>query len=151
MQRISHIGIGVSDLDRALEFYCGVLGLTVSLRITENPTHWDAERAAFRRESAYLRWSDESVAFIVLSKNESRRARATSPLDISDVGIHHFSFTVDDLGAAFDRIKASGATIVKEPYETTGEAFGLPPAQRILTCLFRDPDGTVLQLDEFLD
>jgi catechol 2,3-dioxygenase-like lactoylglutathione lyase family enzyme len=133
-----------------MTFYCDVLGLKVSLgagtaRQTEHPVRWDT-REPFVRESAYLRWSDDDEEFFVLSQNE--HPASNPPHDISSLGVHHFSFSVDDLRERFARIKESGATIVKEPYEASGEAFGLAPERRFLTCLFRDPDGTVLQLDQ---
>jgi len=48
-------------------------------------------------------------------------------------------------------LKAAGVKCFGEPAESAGEAYGLPHERRVLTCLFQDPDGTVLQFDQLLN
>ena len=40
---------------------------------------------------------------------------------------------------------------VVEPNESAGEAYGEPHEKRILTTIFRDPDGTLIQFDQRLN
>ncbi|MBY0400656.1 VOC family protein, partial [Myxococcota bacterium] len=62
IRNVSHIAVGVRDMDRSLAFYRDVLGLHVSLdAIEELPSI--AGSPPLRRRGVYLRWregSDES-------------------------------------------------------------------------------------------
>jgi predicted enzyme related to lactoylglutathione lyase len=49
------------------------------------------------------------------------------------------NFETTDVQAEFDRIKATGATVIKEPYEMEG-------ANGMIIATFADPDGNYFQL-----
>ena len=60
MRGISHVAIGVSDMERSLRFYRDLLGLTVTLD-KEEPVRGSerlfAEPAQNRRRAVYLKWN----------------------------------------------------------------------------------------------
>jgi lactoylglutathione lyase len=147
----SHIAIGVSDMERSLAFYRDVLGLRVTLDDPdENPGGAlggvGGRRPAPTRHGVYLRWEDgPHAAFIVLSEDRPVSGQA---IRIGEVGVHHVAFWVDDVRAAFDEVTASGATIVLPPTPFDTVAYGEPPGGTVMTTLFKDPDGIVIQLDQ---
>jgi catechol 2,3-dioxygenase-like lactoylglutathione lyase family enzyme len=152
MHALSHVAIGVSDMERSLPFYRDLLGLRVTLDTSENIGGFAAlfhSPARGRRRAVYLRWDDgPHASFIVLSAPAG--APSGTAIKLDQVGIHHFSFWVTDLRARIERLHAAGVPILVPPTESDTLAYGEAPGGRVLTCLFQDPDGIILQFDQRL-
>lgn len=138
-------------MDRSLAFYRDQLGMEVTsdrVQATEpSPMYQQAAKASSRRV-AQLRWADDpDAAFLVLSTFPDATGE---PLRLDQVGIHHVALWVRDLRAIADRVRAQGLPIVMEPTEVDARGYGGRKGDRVLTCLFEDPDGIILQLDERL-
>ena len=146
IRAVSHVAVGVTDMDRALRFYRDALGLSVSLDATED-FEGVGEIPAARRRGVYLRWRDGGdESFIVLDQHD----RDTSPVPrrFYELGIHHYGFWVTDVDAIVARAKALGEDVMVEPVETDSLAYGEPPGRMIRSALLRDPDGNIVQLDQ---
>lgn len=147
----SHIAIGVSNMERSLRFYRDLLGLKVTLDDPqENPggmlSRVQGGQQPRTRHGVYLRWEDgPDATFIVLSQDQPVSGEA---IKLNQVGIHHFAFWVDDLEAAFEKVKAAGVPIVLPPTTFDTVAYGEPAGGKVMTTLFKDPDGIVIQLDQ---
>ncbi len=139
MKGISHLAIGVSDMQRSLPFYRDLLGLEVML---------DAEEKVGQgsRRAVYMKWGNDG-GFLVLSQTLGREPSG-KPLKLHQVGMHHFAFLVDDLRTRLDKLAAAGVKIIVPPYEADAAAYGERSGSKVLTCLFEDPDGTILQFDQ---
>ena len=152
MQGVSHVAIGVSNMDRSLPFYRDLLGLRVTLDTMEDVGGLPAlfrDSQKGKRRAVYMRWEDGAEApFIVLSAPVG--PPSGEPIKLDQVGIHHFSFWVKDLRARVDKLKAAGIPILVPPLESDTAAYGEPPGKKVLTCLFLDPDGIILQFDQRL-
>ena len=152
MQGVSHVAIGVSNMDRSLPFYRDLLGLRVTLDTMEDVGGLPAlfrDSKKGKRRAVYMRWEDGPEApFIVLSAPVG--PSSGEPIKLDQVGIHHFSFWVNDLRARVDKLKAAGVPILVPPLESDTAAYGEPPGKKVLTCLFLDPDGIILQFDQRL-
>lgn len=152
MRALSHIAIGVSAMERSLPFYRDVLGLTVTLDTVENIGGLAAlfrNPDKGRRRAVYLRWEDgPDASFIVLSAPVG--APTGTAIKLDQIGIHHFSFWVTDLRARVERLRSAGVPILVPPTESDTLAYGEAPGGTVLTCLFQDPDGIILQFDERL-
>ena len=101
MKSISHIAIGVTDMDRSLPFYRDVLGMKVTLDALEGrdpepgadpPPSGGLNRGPGRqRRAVYLRWEEgPESTFIVLSAPSV--ADGPVPLRLDQLGHHHFGF-----------------------------------------------------------
>jgi methylmalonyl-CoA/ethylmalonyl-CoA epimerase len=121
IQRIDNVGVAVSDLDRALDFYQRV-GFDVSDREDETPS------AIVYAGSARL-WVFQTAA-------GTGPARA---VDFSDnpTGFDHVSLWVGDVDAAGERLRSAGVDLETEPAD---QDWGY----RAATVL--DPDGNRLVL-----
>ena len=87
--------------------------------------------------SAALRW---------IFPDSSPGARPSGEaIKIDQVGIHHFAFWVDDLRQRVEKLKAAGVPILVPPVETDTAAYGEPAGKKVLTTLFQDPDGIIVQ------
>ena len=145
-RNISHVAIGVSDMDKALAFYRDVLGLVVSHDDTE-VFGAIGDLPAHTRRGVYLRWSEgDDEAFIVLDYHD--RGVAPDPKAFYAMGIHHFGFWVDSADDIHARALKAGATVLVPPTESDSLLFGEKPGRTMRTCLLRDPDGNILQFDQ---
>jgi catechol 2,3-dioxygenase len=117
--RIGHVHLKVSDLDRALEFYCGVLGFELVTRMPE---------AAFISAGGYHH-------HIGLNTWHSRGG---SPPPPRSTGLYHFAIlypTRAVLAEALRRLTDSGITLDGASDHGVSEALYL-----------HDPDGNGIEL-----
>ena len=145
---VSHVAISVRDMDKSLPFYRDLLGLQVTLDAME-PVGGALVRNQQQgeRRAVYMRWGDGPHApFVVLS--EYPDPTPGEPLRLDQIGIHHFAFWVDNLEEIADRLKEGGVHFLTTPRTGDTVRYGEPPGGKVLTTLFLDPDGTVIQLDQ---
>lgn len=119
-----HIGINVTSLDRAVDFYADVFGLT----------RLGGSEAAPRR-FAFL--GDGQKLVLTLWEQSSGRFDAGAP------GLHHLSFqvdTIEEVHAAEHRLKNRQVTFLYDgvvPHAEGAQSGGI---------FFEDPDGTRLEI-----
>ncbi|MCX7854916.1 MAG: methylmalonyl-CoA epimerase [Anaerolineae bacterium] len=99
---IHHIAIAVNDLEAALAFYRDALGLEVS------------ERREVPEEGV-------EIAFLPAGEGEIELLRPLGPdsgvarfLEKRGEGLHHICLRVEDIQAAMERLRATGATLLSE-------------------------------------
>ena len=118
--RIGHVHLKVADLDRALEFYHGVLGFEVTMRL--------GAQAAFLSAGGYHH-------HIGLNTWQSRGGRAPAP---GTTGLFHAAILYPDrssLADALRRLVDAGVQLDGASDHGVSEALYL-----------RDPDGNGLEL-----
>ncbi|MEO6715875.1 MAG: VOC family protein [Novosphingobium sp.] len=147
---ISHIAIGVRDMDKCLEFYRDVLGLKVSADRLEEFPQGPGEPPA-RRRGVFLRWNDDPLSTYILLDQQLTKETEGSAHELYTAGFHHFGFWVADLKPIMDRARAAGVEVQTsnedEPgvdSEWYGEAAG---AASINYVIMRDPEGNCVQID----
>lgn len=117
---IGHVHLKVSDLDRALAFYCGVLGFELTQRIGSS--------AAFVSAGGYHH-------HIGLNTWESKGGRQPPP---GSTGLYHIAIRYPDrrtLGDALRRLREAGVRLDGASDHGVSEALYL-----------RDPDGNGVEL-----
>lgn len=144
IQGFSHIGIGVSDLERSVRFYTEVFGFRVLYRMDfeDNEVAVTMEQeGAFR--SAMLVREDVRVELLQWVDVPTTGGGGRKPM--TELGFTHLSFRVEDLDELTSAIVAAGGEVV----EQTRTALGDPddPATTRLIYL-TDPDGTRIELME---
>ncbi|ERM61897.1 lactoylglutathione lyase [Vibrio mimicus] len=122
--RILHTMLRVGDLDKSIEFYTQVMGMTL-LRKNEN--------TEYKYTLAFLGYGDESQgAVIELTYNwgvaEYEKGNAFG----------HIAIGVDDIYATCDIIKASGGIVTREPGPVKGGTTHI--------AFVKDPDGYMIEL-----
>jgi catechol 2,3-dioxygenase-like lactoylglutathione lyase family enzyme len=147
---LSHVAIGVSDMERALVFYRDLIGLRVTLDAVEGG-FGDGLVGDHRRRAVYLRAADGPDAFFIVVDQPLDREPFGAPPRILQLGTHHFSFWVDNLEEIFERMAAEGFRAVIRPTEADTVAYGEPAGSgRVLTAIVKDQDGNPVQLDQRL-
>lgn len=146
---ISHVAVGVSDMDRSLVFYRDIIGLRVTLDTVEGAFAGDPK--AYRRRAVYLRAQDGPHEFFIVLDQQLDREPYGTPPRILQLGTHHFSFWVDDLEATFERLVAENFRVVFSPTVADAILYGEEAGSgRLLTAIVKDPDGNPVQLDQRL-
>lgn len=152
---VSHIAIGVTDMNRALEFYRDVLGLRVDAdwrqRLGEDEGRELHGGRAIERRCVWLRWDGQDGANssainldqLIEPRPQDRRAA------IYDLGVHHVSLWVDDIAGIIARARAAGCEVIM-PHISPTEPYGEPPGGTIESVFLKDPDGNLIQCDRRL-
>ncbi|WP_374663612.1 lactoylglutathione lyase [Ramlibacter sp.] len=122
--RLLHTMLRVGNLQRAIDFYTQVLGMTL-LRTTERP------------EQKY------SLAFVGYGKNPDHAELELTynhGVDSYELGtaFGHLAIGVPDVYAACDRIRAAGGNITREPGPVKGGST--------VIAFVTDPDGYKIEL-----
>jgi methylmalonyl-CoA/ethylmalonyl-CoA epimerase len=100
IKRIAHLGIVVTDLDAALNFFTG--GLPLELTHTED---YQGMRIGF------IPVGDSSIELL---QDTSGTSAVKKYLDKNGEGIHHIAFEVDDIHQAVAELKEKGIKLIDE-------------------------------------
>ncbi|MVZ99903.1 hypothetical protein F8568_005810 [Actinomadura sp. LD22] len=149
----SHLSVQVRDIDKVLPFYRDLLGLTVSIDRQKEFSAPDREgrRVHFRRREVYLRWENRwGASYVVLGQHFDREQEG-SATPLQGIGFDHVAFMVDDVRATVDRARQLGFEVITGPSENDGPANAHPGAATVRTALFWDPEGNVVQVDQWLE
>jgi len=132
--KLSHAFVWCMDQDEALRFYTEALGLEVRTDAPMETMRWltvgppgqpDVEIGLLEPVPGASDEDSEAV----------RRLVAKGVLG-------SLLFRTDDVRAAFERVKATGAEIIQEPTEMP---YG------VIDCAFRDPSGNPVRVGQELD
>lgn len=126
--RMLHTMLRVGDLQRSIDFYTHILGMTL-LRTRDNPE--------FKYTLAFVGYADESEqAVIELTYNYG-----VSTYELG-TAYGHIALAVPDVAAACERIRAAGGRISREAGPVKGGTT--------VIAFVEDPDGYKIELIEDL-
>jgi catechol 2,3-dioxygenase-like lactoylglutathione lyase family enzyme len=145
MRNISHIAIGVRDIDEVLPFWTDVIGLKVDLDTIEE---WPLNGEIFRRRGVYLRSEHGPDAPFIIIDQQLTHEPFGEPKQLFENGINHVGLWVDDIDEIIERAKAAGTPIVLGPTDQDSEAYGEEKGHTVRNVLFLDPERNVIQLDQ---
>jgi glyoxylase I family protein len=140
---IDHAGLTVSDLDRALAFWCDVLGLRLHGRERSS----DPDLAALlgldevELEIADLLTADGRIVELIHYRRPAGRPLGARTYD---PGGGHVALAVDDLDATLARVRESEGAVISHRPLTLHDPGGLWDGATC--CYVRDPDGAVVEL-----
>ncbi len=100
INRIAHLGVAVSDLQSAIDFFTGALPLEV--------THSEEYGGM---KIAFIPIGDSSVELL---QDVSGSSAIKKFLDKNGEGIHHIAYEVDDIEEAISELKAKGIKLIDE-------------------------------------
>jgi len=113
---LRHVGIVVSDMDRALAIYRDFLGLEVKADYKD--LHGDyfsrlVDIEAVRMRIAILRLPDNNR--IELLEYRSARGARRDPVESNDIGASHFAISVTDMDAMYARARSFDVRFLSKP------------------------------------
>jgi catechol 2,3-dioxygenase-like lactoylglutathione lyase family enzyme len=132
--RLGHVGIAVRDMDRMVAFYCGVLGLRVSDRMTY-------PAGAPQTSGTWLRCNADHHVLALFEVPATGPAGAAS----GPYGLHHLAF---ELGS-FEELRGAARFVAERHGPLRAVRQGGPGCQ--LRVYFPDPEGNLVELYWALD
>ncbi len=141
--RVNHVGIVVSDLNRSVTFYEALTGRKVS-----NVDQIGGDRMAQvlglkKTRIRYANFHLDNINIDLLQYEQPTPTKAN--YENTEVSAMHLCFEVDDIYQAVKRLKAAGVKLSGDPiiFEV---ADGLKSGFGTAVAYFDDPDGTHLEI-----
>ena len=136
------LGIVVSDVEKAAQFYKNALGFTevpgfdVSKEMAGDSGL--ADYHAFRVRVLVLGDEASATKIKIMEFNKAPGKKVDNQFIHSSLGFSYLTIFVSDTTAAVKRAKRAGVHPIKEPYQLGGGNFYLT--------LVKDPDGNIIEL-----
>lgn len=150
LTKIDHVNLVVRDLPGMIAFYTNVLGLTVSKSVTISGP-WIESVVGLKDVCANVVYLElpqgprvEMVEY--LSPLGDRPAGVDQP---HAQGIGHLAFRVDDIDAAFAKLRDAGAKVIGDVQQVPDEQVKYSGGIRKRLVYFHDPEGNLLELCEY--
>jgi len=136
--RLTHIGICVADMERALRFYRDLLGFRFEheLRVAGEPSDTLLRLRGVALHAVYLARDGVRIELLRFASPPAPPARTRS---MNEHGLTHLSFRVEDLDATLAALRAAGERVLEETIIRM-------PAYRSAACFVVDPDGQLIEL-----
>lgn len=138
-----HVGIVVHDMEAALDFYSGLLGLKLVRHLDEYGDYIDALVGVPGARLNTYKLSAEGDSFVIELLEVTSHPGGKIATTFPDVGASHPAFQVQDLDGLHERLTAAGVEFVS-PVQSS-------PYDPVKTVFCRDPSGTLVQFVEFLE
>ena len=142
---VHHPAVSVPDMDRALEFYCGLLGFEEVMSAGWPTGVQPMDDAMALDDSAcrvvMVKKGNSCIELFEFTAETTQEATPDRP--VSKRGLTHIAFGVSDFGEEYEKLKAAGVPFNGEP---NGEApgrwvYGRDPFGNVLELLEHDPDN----------
>jgi catechol 2,3-dioxygenase-like lactoylglutathione lyase family enzyme len=127
---LQFFNITVNDTDEAVAFYRDALGFEVRNDVENGGFHWIT-----------MGEGGDGKAQIVLSEPHAGRSKADgdSLQELVTKGAFQIVFSSDDVDAAFEKARSTGAEVLQEPIE---QFWG------VKDCALRDPSGNMVRISQ---
>jgi catechol 2,3-dioxygenase-like lactoylglutathione lyase family enzyme len=135
-----HLAVGVTDMDRALAFYRGVIGMEVVFETLISGESFDTVLHASRRQEGRVVGGLIGGLMVELLSLGAASADA-KPKRRGITGIQNVALSVTDLDDTYRRIIDAGYVPDQEPFEIGG----------VRMFFVKDPDGTPVEFIELPD
>ena len=149
INEVVHIGLTVSDIDRSIAFYRDILGLQFKAEIVMEGPETDAlfQMKNCKCRVAYLNGSDDIMApdieLIQFVDHQANKDQAS----LNKTSISEICFKVKDLDKVYAHLVENGVDCLSKPQAFDFTPYGFSKSKAIY---FRDPDGIILELMEYL-
>lgn len=135
--RFCHLVVGVTDMNRALDFYRGLLGMDVVFDQLISGEPFDAVLHSSRPQEGRVVGGLVGGVMLELVSLGTSSPPGTGKRGI--VGNQNIALSVSDLDATYRAVIEAGFQPVQEPF----------PIDRVRMFFVNDPDGTAVEFVEF--
>jgi catechol 2,3-dioxygenase-like lactoylglutathione lyase family enzyme len=142
MKAIRHIGIVVSDIDKALHFYRDLLGLTIEKDMLEQGPYIDRILNLHDVSVRTVKMAADDGNLVELLHFKSHSTVTDKIKEINVVGCSHVAFTVENLDEVYQRL-LNEDIIFNSPPQYSPDDYA-----KVAFC--KDPDGTLIELVEVI-
>jgi len=143
IEAIRHVGIVVSNLEKALSFWCDVLGFKAVRQMAEAGPQIDAMMGLTDVQVTTVKLAAEDGSMVELLKFHSHPDKDTWTGTPFSTGITHIALTVSDMDKAVREMKNAGVRFPADPqFSSDG---------KVKVIYASAPDRVLLELVEHLD
>jgi glyoxylase I family protein len=139
-----HFGVTISDVDRSLRFWCGLLGLE---EVDRGVVEWEHLDRLVALEDTRIEWVELWIpggGTVELSRYHRPSGEPVPPGEENEPGRSHISFLVEDLAATLAQLRSAGVrSRTAEPVDIPVGAYEGGKAAYVF-----DPDGVEIELIE---
>ncbi|MFJ6083598.1 VOC family protein [Streptomyces sp. NPDC092369] len=131
--KLSNCFIAVDDHDKAVTFYCDVLGLEIRNDVKYEGMRWVTVGSPLQPDVSIVLEPPAANPDLSPADREAMEQLLAKGM------LRGVNFTTEDCDALFARVRESGADVIQEP---TDMPYG------VRDCAFRDPAGNMLRFME---
>jgi len=149
VQRLFHVNINCSNLERSTEFYGETLGMNLFLQtgFSDLPELGELlELGGPASADVCMFATEQGLEGTVIDLVEWKQPKFTGkPYEkMNNVGMPRMAFLVDDIDDMYEKLRTKKVKFISDPVTIRFD----PPVGNIRAVCFYDPDGTVLELLE---
>jgi len=142
MKAIRHTGIVVGNLEKALNFYRDLLGLSIVREMDESGEYVDMILALDNVEVKTVKLAAEDNNLVELLYFKTHYDDKKMKKELYSLGCSHIAFTVDNLDELYSKLVNSGVKFNSLP-QVSLDGFA-----KVAFC--QDPEGNFIELVEVL-
>lgn len=144
---INHLNLVVADMDRAVAFYVGLLGMRQTFEVLlEGEWISTVVGLANARARCVFVQPQKGGCRLELLQYLAPVGVALAENSLANTpGLRHFALDVDDLDAEYQRLQAAGVGFVSPPVTVP---FRLVEGIQKRLCYLHGPDGVIVELCE---
>jgi len=141
VERFSHLGLCVADLERSLRFWRDALGFRERSRLEVAGAHADRLLGldGTKLRAIYLERDGLRLELLHFDAPSGAACTVPAPRPMNAPGLTHLSLRVSDVDALLPRIVAAGGRVLERT------RIDLPPVSTVAIFVL-DPDGTRIEL-----
>ena len=143
ISKYRHVGIIVKDMNKAIDFYCNLLGHKIIVDFIEEEKYFGKLIGIKDSKARIVKATAPDGVFVELIQFLSHNLIESSSNEFNIRGRSHICFTVDDIQKVYEKLRANGIKFVSEPLKSSYD-----PA---ISCFCYDPDNTLVQFVQILD
>jgi catechol 2,3-dioxygenase-like lactoylglutathione lyase family enzyme len=139
IERVTHVGVCVTDLERSIAFYRDLLGFEYlsEIHVVGEPSDTLLALKDVDLKAAYLERDGLRLELLLFASPKS--PGTARPRAMNDLGFTHLSIRVSELAEVEKRLRAAGVTVI--------DATRIDiPAFEAAAVMIEDPDGLRIEL-----
>ena len=136
IKNLEHMGLGVNDMEKSLEFYCGLLGMEVIMDIDASDERIGRVIGVAGAKCRIVHLKLGTAMLELFKYYEPAGSNKAKDIQQYDQGLIHIGFAVDDFHKHLEQLKKRGVEFLGEPVEFRPDVW---------VVYFRGPDGEVCE------
>jgi len=147
---IDHLNIVVTDLERSVRFYTGLLGFRQTAEV-DLEGDWIGRIVGLegvKARAVFIEPQGGGPRLELLQYTTPAGTALPANSRANTLGLRHLAFRVEDIAAMAATLRAAGVTLFSDPVRVPAGVVKFAAGDKTLV-YFLDPDGVILELAEY--